>query len=87
MCFKWHDTLECFKGSSEVGANQCFLECHPAIDQYKERGINVATYNDSSSSSISLEFVALVVLLCILNFLILKWFISKSFDRQADHDQ
>jgi hypothetical protein len=87
--FQWHDTVECFKGSSEVGANQCFLEYHPAIDQYKERGINVATYNDSSSDSISLEFAALILLLIILNFLIYAkaWFICKSFRRQADHDQ
>lgn len=85
--FQWHDTVECFKGSSEVGANQCFLEFHPVIDQYKERGINVATYNDSSSDSISLEFAALILLLFILNFLIYAkaWFICKSLKRQAVH--
>jgi len=85
-CFKWNDTLECIKGSSEVGANQCFLEYHPAIDQYKERGLHVATYNDSSSDSISLEFVALVLLLTILNFLIYAkaWVTCKRFERQPD---
>ena len=62
-CFKWNDTLECFKGSSEVGANQCYLEYHVAIDQYKERGINVATYNDSSSNTVYLEYICLVLLL------------------------
>ena len=69
-CFKWNDSLECFKGNSEVGSNQCYLEQHAAIDQYKERGINVATFNDASSKSVSLEFLALVLLLAFLNSLI-----------------
>lgn len=88
-CFKWNDTLECFKGSSEVGANQCFLEYHPAIDQYKERGINVATYNDTSSDSITLEFIALLLLLFTLNFLIYAkaWFTRKRLEGQVDDAQ
>ena len=85
-CFKWSDTLECFKGSSDVGANQCYLEFHPAIDQYKSRGINVATYNDSSSNTVYVEYLALVFLLLFMNSLIFlkAWFVNKSFQGQSD---
>jgi len=85
-CFKWNDTLECFKGSSEVGADQCYLEYHAAIDQYKERGINVATYNDPSSNTVYLEYICLVLLLLFMNFLIFlkAWFVSRSFGRQSN---
>lgn len=69
-CFKWNDTLECFKGNSEVGSNQCYLEQHAAIDQYKERGINVATFNDATSNSVFTEYATLVMLLVFLNLLI-----------------
>ncbi len=65
------------------------MEYHPAIDQYKERGINVATYNDTSSDSITLEFVALLLLLFTLNFLIYAkaWFTRKRLEEQVDNAQ
>jgi len=85
-CFKWNDTLECFKGSAEVGATQCYLEYHAAIDQYKERGINVATYNDPTSNTVYLEYICLVLLLLCMNILIFlkAWFVCKSFERQSN---
>ena len=85
-CFKWNDTLECFKGSSEVGANQCYLEYHVAIDQYKERGINVATYNDSSSNTVYLEYICLVLLLVFMNFLIYmkSWLVNRGLNRHSN---
>ena len=59
---------------------------HAAIDQYKSRGINVATYNDPSSNSIFLEVMALVLLLAFLNSLIFAkfWYISKHIEKQAE---
>lgn len=85
-CFKWNDTLECFKGSSEVGANQCYLEYHVAIDQYKERGINVATYNDSLSNTVYLEYICLVLLLVFMNFLIYMkaWLVNRGLNRHSN---
>lgn len=62
-CLKWNDSIECFKGSSDVGATQCHVEYHAAIDQYKERGINVATYNDPTSENVHEEYLCLVALL------------------------
>lgn len=85
-CFKWNDTVECFKGSSEVGANQCYLEYHNAIDQYKKRGINVAMYNDPSSNKVYLEYICLVMLLLFMNVLIYikAWLLNRSFEKKAN---
>jgi len=82
---KWNDTVECFKGTSEVGANQCYLEYHVAIDQYKERGLNVAMYNDPSST-VYLEFICLISLLIFMNSLIFlkAWLVSRSFGRPSN---
>ena len=50
--YSWDDTFSCPKGFSLVGVNECFLEMSPAIDAYKQRGINVATFGDPSSSRV-----------------------------------
>ncbi|KAL7538702.1 hypothetical protein ACHAXR_009429 [Thalassiosira sp. AJA248-18] len=61
--YRWSDTYECVNGSSsDVGANQCFVEYDPLIEQYKRRGLHVATYNDPSSDSILTESIVLVAL-------------------------
>ena len=60
--FSWSDTFECIRGQSDVGVNQCFLEFNVGIDRYKQRGINVATFNDPDSEKIFLEITALVCL-------------------------
>ena len=84
-CFNWNDTLECFKGSSEVGANQCYLESHAAIEQYRERGINVAAYTDPSSKTVHVEYICLISLLLFLNSLIFMkvWLVSRRLERQS----
>ena len=60
--YQWDDTYQCVKGDSLFGANSCPLEINPAIDDYKERGINVATFGDPSSSAVYMEFILLIVL-------------------------
>ena len=68
---RWNDTFTCIKGQSEVGPNYCYLEFSPGIDALKRRGINVATFNDSSSDNIYLEIMMLVVLFLLLQNCIL----------------
>ena len=61
--FSWDDTYRCPKGMSSVGANnECFLEMSPAIDDYKQRGINVATFGDPSSTSVYVEGFTMLLL-------------------------
>jgi hypothetical protein len=73
----WSDTFECVKGSSDVapstsgGANGCFMEFHMAIDQYKHRGINVATLTDANSSHIYVEVLGMVGLFLALQLMLL----------------
>jgi hypothetical protein len=50
------DTYKCFKGQSDVGVNQCFLEFNPGIDTLKTRGIDV------SSDKTFVEFLVLIFL-------------------------
>eukprot|EP00551_Chaetoceros_affinis_P006674 CAMPEP_0203670452 /NCGR_PEP_ID=MMETSP0090-20130426/6523_1 /ASSEMBLY_ACC=CAM_ASM_001088 /TAXON_ID=426623 /ORGANISM="Chaetoceros affinis, Strain CCMP159" /LENGTH=723 /DNA_ID=CAMNT_0050535313 /DNA_START=9 /DNA_END=2180 /DNA_ORIENTATION=+ len=60
--YNWNDTFKCNKGQSMFGPNECLLEESVAIDDYKQRGINVATYGDPSSSQTGLEIMMLFVL-------------------------
>ena len=76
--YRWTDTYDCVSGSgSDVGANQCFIEYDPLIDNFKGRGVHVASYNDASSDSVITEAVALVALSCFLHVLMfLKCFFA-----------
>eukprot|EP00578_Thalassiosira_sp_NH16_P003132 CAMPEP_0181131908 /NCGR_PEP_ID=MMETSP1071-20121207/30709_1 /TAXON_ID=35127 /ORGANISM="Thalassiosira sp., Strain NH16" /LENGTH=903 /DNA_ID=CAMNT_0023218199 /DNA_START=288 /DNA_END=2999 /DNA_ORIENTATION=- len=59
----WTDTYDCVNGSSsDIGANQCFIEYDPLIEQYKRRGLQVAAYNDPMSDSVLTESIALAAL-------------------------
>ena len=52
-----------------MGVNECFLEMNPAIDDYKQRGINVATFGDPSSSSVHLEIIMMLILYSVCQIL------------------
>ncbi|KAL7551998.1 hypothetical protein ACHAWF_015207 [Thalassiosira exigua] len=59
---RWSDTYECLGGSgSDVGANRCFVGDDPVIEQYRSRGLPVATYR-SSEYDVLTETLALVAL-------------------------
>ena len=60
--YHWSDNYKCPKGVSVIGTNECFLEQSAAIDDYKQRGINVATFGYSNSSQIYLEVIVLLLL-------------------------
>lgn len=70
--YRWNDTYQCISGDSVIGVNECFIEFHPGIDVIKRRGINVATYNDSTSNSTVLSSLMLVVLYLVLNVTVLS---------------
>ena len=76
---RWTDTYSCFKGQSDVGSNECYLEFNPGIDALKRRGINVATFNDSQSDDVLLEFIVLCFLFIALQLFI---FLSVSMKRR-----
>lgn len=52
-----------------MGVNECFLEMNPAIDDYKQRGINVTTFGDPSSSSVHLEIIMMLILYSVCQIL------------------
>ncbi len=61
--FNWDNTYDCPKGqNSAVPPNACYLEMSPAIDDLKQRGINVATFGDPSSSRVYMEAVTMILL-------------------------
>ena len=61
--YHWSDTFECISSSSsEVPPNQCFLEFDGLIDQYNQRDLNVAKYDDSSSDTVLKEGLSLIAL-------------------------
>jgi hypothetical protein len=78
--FQWSDNYRCVHGSSDIegGVNQCFLEESMIIDQLKRRGMY-----DTSSKSLTEEFIALLVILfsihmiisfrCIFSFYRIDW--------------
>jgi hypothetical protein len=70
MGLRWSDTYACFKGQSDVGVNQCYLEYSPGIDALKKRGINVATFNDAQSDEVHVEILMLCLLYAIFQVLI-----------------
>ena len=76
--YHWSDTYECINASSSEGeANQCFIEYDQLIEQYNQRGLNVATYNDPSSDSVLTEAIVLVTLTISLQLLMLgKCFVA-----------
>jgi len=69
--YRWSDTFDCLRGSSDVGANQCFIENDLGIDQTKKRGIEVATFNNEQSEEIHVECLALVTIFWVLQLIIL----------------
>jgi hypothetical protein len=87
--YKWDDTYKCLKGQSSVGPNECYLEESAAIDDYKQRGINVATFGDPSSSRIHTEIIMLFVLFAGFQLAIfVHSFISHmKGDKVADSDE
>ena len=60
--YNWDDTFQCPKGDAASGATQCFMELNTAIDDYKQRGINVATLGDPTSSNIYVEAINMFIL-------------------------
>ena len=68
--YQWSDSFKCAWGDSEVGVTQCFLEFHVAIDRFKQRGINVATYNDPRSDKILPELIRLSIFYLVVQLLI-----------------
>jgi len=72
--YSWDDTYICPKGHSIVGANQCYLETSPIIDIYKERGINVATFGDPTSSRVYPEGMIMLIIIIFCQLLMLLFF-------------
>ena len=72
--YNWDDTYQCPKGSSAVGSTECFVEFSPLIDDYEQRGINVATYGDPSSSHVYLEIIMMFLLFTLCQFLVYCYF-------------
>ena len=69
--YRWTDTYDCaMSSSSDVGANQCFIEYDAMIEQYKRQGIHVATYNDASSENVTRESLVLVVLSVVIQLVL-----------------
>ena len=60
--YSWDDTYKCDKGQSMFGPNECLLEESAAIDDYKQRKINVATFGDPKSGQIGVEVIMLFIL-------------------------
>ncbi len=77
LVYKWDDTYDCVKGQSAVGPTQCFLEQSGLIDDYKQRGINVATFGDPSSSQVSSEYFALIILFMIFQTIMVIYHLVK----------
>jgi hypothetical protein len=70
--FRTTDTFKCMRGGqSDIGANQCYIEQSMGIDILKRRGINVATFNDPSTSSVLSEVLVLCCLYIVLNIAVL----------------
>ena len=72
----WDDTYTCPKGHSAAGVNQCFLEMSHAIDVFKIRGINVATFGDPYSSQVHVEATIMICIIGIcqtMMFIIYKY--------------
>ena len=70
LAYQWDDTYQCAKGISVVGPNDCFLEQSAMIDDLKQRGINVATFGDPTSSQVILETSIMVTIFLVLQALI-----------------
>ncbi len=90
LTYKWDDTYKCAKGQSAVGPNDCFLEESAAIDDYKQRGINVATFGDPSSSRVYSEIMFLILLFAIchsISTLYQVWALSRSNDDDNDDEE
>ena len=69
--FEWSDTFRCRWGSTLAGVNSCFIEFHTAINNLKDRGINVATFGDDQSTKIWLECLVLVLFYCVMQSFII----------------
>lgn len=97
--YKHTDTYRCIKGQSAVGFNECYLEQSGAIDDYKTRGINVATFGDLSSERVHLEMLMLILIFSGLQIIkilyhtysltlkIKRESIRESSADQCDHDE
>jgi hypothetical protein len=73
LAYNWDDTYQCPKGQSTIGPNQCYLEQSAAIDDYKQRGINVATFGDPKSDRVYVEILMLVVLFVICQLIMILY--------------
>ena len=78
--YNWDDVYDCHKGNSAAAVTECFVEENAAIDDYKERGINVATFGDPTSSQVHIEMIMMCVLFifcqismaCFFKFVLLR---------------
>ena len=90
LTYRWDDSYRCAKGQSAVGPNDCFLEESAAIDDYKQRGINVATFGDPSSSRVSKEMWSLILLFGayqVLTALYQLWRLPKKHVKVEDEEE
>ncbi len=90
LTYKWDDTYKCAKGQSVVGPNDCFLEESAAIDDYKQRGINVATFGDKSSSLVYKEILFLILLFAACQGICAvyqSWALSRSNGDENDNEE
>lgn len=55
----------------QAGVNSCFIEFHTAINNLKNRGINVATFGDEQSTQIWLECIVLLLFYLVMQTFIL----------------
>lgn len=97
--YKHTDTYNCIKGQSVVGFNECFLEQYGAIDDYKNRGINVAIFGDPSSERVYVELFMLILIFSGLQIIKILYHtyslslkmkrepIGESSANQEDHDE
>ena len=81
--YRRSDTYECVNGSSsDIGANDCFIESDSLIQQYKRRGLDVVgTHNDADSIrtesialiALSLGLLMIIFCRCFFAFYKVKW--------------
>lgn len=85
--YSWNDTYKCAKGHSIVGATECYLEMSPVIDDYKKRGINVATFGDPTSSRVYPEAMIILIIIFSCQMLMISFFKFILIRKKNDHSE